>query len=807
MQGGRLDRESLTVMIDAGDVDTVLVVFPDLQGRLDGQAGHRPLLPRPRAGDGSASRRATTCSRSTSTWTPSPGYRFANWETGLRRLQAAVPDLATLRLVPWLEKTALVLCDLVDEETGEPVEVSPRRILRRQIERAAAAGLHGEVRLRARVLPVPGVVRRGRGEGLHGPHAAHDGHRGLPHPPDHPGRVPHPPDPQRHGRRGRPGRVLEGRGRPRPARDQPALRRRARDGRPPHHLQERGQGDRRPQRPRASRSWPSTPWTRCGSSCHIHSSLWDADGRRAARCGTTTPPTTCPRSSARYLGGLVAREPGARRGCSPRTSTRTSATSPSSWAPTAIAWGRDNRTCGLRLVGHGPGFRVESRIPGRRRQPLPRLRRHHRRRARTASSTTSTPAPPFDGNAYEADRRPPGARRRSSRRSTCSSAARSRPRRSARTSTTTSSTPPDRSGPRSTASSPTGNAGATSSSSDSAAATERGGAVAQVGSCPVTRRGVRRQNLRRGRVRDRPRRGAGVGGGPQRAGQPHRHPVPDRAGPRRPRARSRAGPAPCRARARPGAGGLPATTALLGRVLLGPAGSPGLCPRPVAHLGRARAAHDGAGRGAGTPGAGPAVAHGVRAGGDRLADRPGGGDRDHAPPRGSPPHRQPGRGREPGQRCRCPGRLPGRRRGGGRGDVLATRRQPRIRAGHRGRRGTGAGRGVPDRGGPPAARRSADRDHDQPDHRLRRVPSCREAPPLGRAGRGGRRPVPRLAGARAVLTAHAPAGVRGVGRGLVPAQRHALRADRAAAARGGRGADRAVVARARWGTPRSSRLR
>ena len=65
---------------------------------------------------------------------------------GLRRLQRACPTSPTLRLVPWLEKTALVLCDLVDEETGEPVEVSPRQILRRQVERAAALGLHGEDR-------------------------------------------------------------------------------------------------------------------------------------------------------------------------------------------------------------------------------------------------------------------------------------------------------------------------------------------------------------------------------------------------------------------------------------------------------------------------------------------------------------------------------------------------------------------------------------------------------------------------------------------------------------------------------------
>src|SRR4249920_2038521 len=50
------------------------------------------------------------------------------------------PDFATIRLIPWLEKTALVMCDLKNEVTGEPVEVSPRRILQRQVERAAALG-------------------------------------------------------------------------------------------------------------------------------------------------------------------------------------------------------------------------------------------------------------------------------------------------------------------------------------------------------------------------------------------------------------------------------------------------------------------------------------------------------------------------------------------------------------------------------------------------------------------------------------------------------------------------------------------
>src|SRR5439155_5382370 len=70
---------------------------------------------------------------------PLPGYQYASWDTGYGDLKA-IPDLSTLREIPWLEKTALVICDAFDEETNEPVEVAPRQILRRQVERAAAAG-------------------------------------------------------------------------------------------------------------------------------------------------------------------------------------------------------------------------------------------------------------------------------------------------------------------------------------------------------------------------------------------------------------------------------------------------------------------------------------------------------------------------------------------------------------------------------------------------------------------------------------------------------------------------------------------
>ena len=198
-----------------GDIDTVLVVFTDLQGRLDRQAGDRPLLPRPRrVGDGAIEACVYLLAVDVD-MTPLPGFDFANWETGYGDFRC-VPDPSTLRIVPWLEKTALVLCDLFDEDerragrgVAPPDPAPPGRAGRR-------ARLHGDVRRRSSSSSCSASpTRRRRRSGFQDLDAALRLHRGLPHPPDDPRRVPHPPDPQRHGRRGRPGRVLEGRGRAR----------------------------------------------------------------------------------------------------------------------------------------------------------------------------------------------------------------------------------------------------------------------------------------------------------------------------------------------------------------------------------------------------------------------------------------------------------------------------------------------------------------------------------------------------------------------------------------------------------------
>ena len=143
---------------------------PRPAGPAHGQAGDRPLLPRPRARTGAgAADGIEACNYLLAVdvdMTPLPGYRLRELGAGLRRLQPPCPTSRRCGRVPWLEKTALVLCDLVDEETGEPVEVSPRQILRTPGRAGRGRWLHGEVRVRARVLPVPRLVRGGGGEGL-----------------------------------------------------------------------------------------------------------------------------------------------------------------------------------------------------------------------------------------------------------------------------------------------------------------------------------------------------------------------------------------------------------------------------------------------------------------------------------------------------------------------------------------------------------------------------------------------------------------------------------------------------------------
>src|SRR5437870_447780 len=133
---GRLALKQLDQLIRKGEVDTVLTVFPDGFGRLMGKrvVGSYFL-------DHVVDEGAHACIYLFTVdmeMEPLPGFKLTSWERGYGDMKV-VPDLGTLRLVPWLPKTALVFCDVYTEE-GEPIEEAPRWVLKRQVARAEAQG-------------------------------------------------------------------------------------------------------------------------------------------------------------------------------------------------------------------------------------------------------------------------------------------------------------------------------------------------------------------------------------------------------------------------------------------------------------------------------------------------------------------------------------------------------------------------------------------------------------------------------------------------------------------------------------------
>src|SRR5690348_10252530 len=133
---GMLSLAQLRSEAEAGTIDTVVTAFTDMQGRLFGKRiqveyfldevtesgieGCNYLLALDMEMD------------------PVPGYEMANWEKGYGDF-GIVPDMTTLRRIPWLDRTALVIADVVNED-GSPVVASPRQILIKQYERAAEMG-------------------------------------------------------------------------------------------------------------------------------------------------------------------------------------------------------------------------------------------------------------------------------------------------------------------------------------------------------------------------------------------------------------------------------------------------------------------------------------------------------------------------------------------------------------------------------------------------------------------------------------------------------------------------------------------
>ncbi|MCL6415456.1 glutamine synthetase family protein [Aestuariirhabdus sp. Z084] len=136
---GKLTLDELREAVSSGEIDTVLVCQIDMQGRLMGKRFQGEFFV------DQAWQETHSCNYLQATdieMETVPGYKSTSWQTGYGDY-TMVPDMNTLRRIPWLEGTALVLCDLVDHLTHKEIAHSPRAILKKQIARLEKMGMKG----------------------------------------------------------------------------------------------------------------------------------------------------------------------------------------------------------------------------------------------------------------------------------------------------------------------------------------------------------------------------------------------------------------------------------------------------------------------------------------------------------------------------------------------------------------------------------------------------------------------------------------------------------------------------------------
>jgi glutamine synthetase len=385
-----------------GTIETVIVAFTDHYGRLMGKRFDAGFFIES-VGDGThACDYLLTVDMEME---PVPGYRFASWDLGYGDVHL-VPDLSTLHRAGWVEGTAFVLCDVVDDEAHDLVAVAPRSILRRQVERLAEHGLTAKAASELEFFLFDDSYRAAHAKGYDNLDAAgwyaEDYHL-------------------LQGSRvesyvGAARRALAGSG-------IPVENSKGECGRGQHELNIRfadvvTMADRHTVMKHAMKeladamgssvTFMAKPTTGdAGSSSHLHLSLWNGS-TNAFATGESSPSGASdgerPDAFRHFLAGWLAYVEDFMVCYAPTVNSYKRYVD-DSWAPTRIAWSGDNRTAGFRVVGSGPSLRIENRIPGADCNPY---------LAYAASLAAGLegieqrlePPDAFDGDVYRADQLP-----------------------------------------------------------------------------------------------------------------------------------------------------------------------------------------------------------------------------------------------------------------------------------------------------------------------------------------------------------------------------------------------------------------
>ncbi|WP_327251881.1 glutamine synthetase family protein [Streptomyces sp. NBC_01244] len=354
-----LSPEELHALVASGEIDTVVLAFPDMQGRLQGKrfAAQFFLDEVLRHGtEGCNYLLAVDTDMNTV-----DGFEMSSWDRGYGDF-AMHPDLATLRRIPWNPGSAFVLADLAWND-GTPVVAAPRQILRRQLERLGEHGYTAMVGTELEFMVFLDTYEQAWNSDYRGLTPANQYNTDY---------------------------SILGTGRV-----EPLLRRIRNEMQAAGLVVESAKGEcnlgqheivfrydealttcdqhsvyKTGAKEIAAQEGVSLTFMakydeREGNSCHIHLSLNDADGRSAM--AAEGPDAHDHSGMSPVMRHFLAGQLAALRDFSLLYAPNINSYKrfrPGSFAPTAVAWGVDNRTCALRVVGHGPSMRFENRLPG-----------------------------------------------------------------------------------------------------------------------------------------------------------------------------------------------------------------------------------------------------------------------------------------------------------------------------------------------------------------------------------------------------------------------------------------------------------
>jgi glutamine synthetase len=344
-----LTVDALRAAVAEGTVDTVLLALTDLQGRLQGKRlDARHFL------EDVLEHGAEACTYLLATdvdMNTVDGFALTSWDRGYGDFEM-VPDLDTLRLLPWWPGTALCLAD-VRWGDGSDVDASPRQILRRQIARLAERGLSAYAATELEFVVFRDSYEQAWEKGFTGLRPAND--YNVDYSVLGTARVEPLIRRIRTEMHGAGLRVESSKGECNLGQHEinfaygPALR-----TADEHSVYKTGAKEIAAQEGMAI-TFMAKYDEREGSSCHVHLSLRRDDGSALFE--------EDPGAFERFLAGQLAclRELTLLHAPNVNSYKRFAA---ESFAPTVVAWGRDNRTCSVRVVGHGPATRMELRLPG-----------------------------------------------------------------------------------------------------------------------------------------------------------------------------------------------------------------------------------------------------------------------------------------------------------------------------------------------------------------------------------------------------------------------------------------------------------